>query len=535
VFAQPARQAAHAPSFAQPAPSAFPAPPIAPAAGWGSANTSAPGFGAQPPAMPTRACNGFGAAQAPAGFGSNPFERVAFISPAHQRPPPAAQQPAVPTNVFGAPFAAPFATVQPQHPAQQPAVAAQTSATAFFAAPFAAVQPQQPQQPQPQQPQQAAANPFFSTAPQQAPQARRAAVRVAAQPWQQAAAPSNPFVNPFAVAPAVRPPTPAWLQAPAVQPVAAPVPVVQPVAAPAPAQQQTPSSAYGSPYGTPLFADRPSAAFPDAALLAGPRPLSPLPLAASPRTPLAPPPMRHLPAAFVSHRRSSLSPQPARYDDVSSGSATPSAVTGLESLMERSNPRALFIREPERSTFANAVPPSMPAPAAVPSTSTQQAAEPEVWAHAAPPSRLPTLSRLDYYCSPSIDELAAAEAACPGSLRSVYNFVVGIHGGGAVRFLAPVDLSDGPALDALVTFSRRNAGVYPGAAAAPPVGTGLNVPAEVMLRGVWSTKAAAAGAADGDAAAAAAAFRAKLCAAEGTRFVSYEPVEGVWRFRVAHF
>jgi hypothetical protein len=217
-----------------------------------------------------------------------------------------------------------------------------------------------------------------------------------------------------------------------------------------------------------------------------------------------------------------------------------------EAFTPRANPRRLFFR---------AAAPALPALESE-TVATQTEAQPEPCA--APCCALPSIADPAFFCEPSIAALAAQEAARPGSLRSVAGLVLGRSGVGRVRFLAPVDLSDGPALDEVLVFSGRAVGLYPDAPAPPPHGTRLNVAAEVTLLRVFSSKKRARSSssssssggsgsatsscesadADADALAAAKAaraFRRRLEAAPGTRFVAYDAAEGTWRFRVDHF
>ena len=266
------------------------------------------------------------------------------------------------------------------------------------------------------------------------------------------------------------------------------------------------------------------------------------PQPARPATKLEPAPK--LPARRKSPARLATPPPPTR--------AAPADMTP-----PRSNLRALFFRDDLRAA-------PMPAPKAPAVTAATQTAEDELAAAAAvfsavtletaagpqavvAPAAMPTLRDPElYWCSPSLAELAAAEAARPGALAAVEGFVLGARGRGQLRFLAPVDLRGAPTLDDVAAFEARAVAVYAGAAGPPPPGQGLNVPTEVTLLSVFprSRRSASSGgsgsdteAAEGAEAAAskAARFLRKLQAAPGTRFVAYDAAAGTWRFKLEHF
>jgi len=234
----------------------------------------------------------------------------------------------------------------------------------------------------------------------------------------------------------------------------------------------------------------------------------------------------------------------------------------LEFTPPRFNPRELFFRD--------APPPAVPAPATAPPSppppppkapgvaAATQTVEEELAAAAAavklepapvaPPVAMPTLRNPEYWCTPTLAELAAAEAAAPGALAAVEGFVLGARGQGHIRFLAPVDLRGAPALDAVVRFERRAVAVYAAEQSPPPPpGQGLNVPAEVTLLNVFPSNrrsmSAGGSGSDGEGtpegaeatAKKAERFLSRLQAAAGTRFVAYDATTGTWRFRLEHF
>lgn len=140
---------------------------------------------------------------------------------------------------------------------------------------------------------------------------------------------------------------------------------------------------------------------------------------------------------------------------------------------------------------------------------------------------LPTLSAdalgLGYYCTPPLHALAALDAA---SLRAVQGFVVGCTGAGEVRFLEPVDLSDGPPLERVVQLApgARCVALY-AHSDGPPLprrGAGLNVPFEATLLRVFPCA--------GCDEAARERFIGRMRRSRDARFVSYDAAEGTWRF-----
>ncbi|KAJ1404014.1 hypothetical protein SESBI_26934 [Sesbania bispinosa] len=93
---------------------------------------------------------------------------------------------------------------------------------------------------------------------------------------------------------------------------------------------------------------------------------------------------------------------------------------------------------------------------------------------------MPKLRRSDYYTLPRIHELAAKERAEPGFCSHVKDFVVGRQGYGSIKFLGETDVR-GLDLESIIQFNNREVIVYMDDAKKPPVGQGLNKPAEVTL------------------------------------------------------
>jgi nuclear pore complex protein Nup98-Nup96 len=255
---------------------------------------------------------------------------------------------------------------------------------------------------------------------------------------------------------------------------------------------------------------------------------------ARPATKLEPAPK--LPAQRKSPARQATPPPPTR--------AVPADMTP-----PRSNLRELFFRDDLRA---------MPPPAS--KAAATQTAEDELAAAAAAvtlhqtgvpqaaamlPAPMPTLRDPSlYWCTPTLAELAAAEAARPGALSSVEGFVLGARGHGHIRFLAPVDLRGAPQLDDVVTFEKRAIAVYARGSGPPPPGQGLNVATEVTLLDVFpsSRRSPSSSGSDNEGAEGTEAtakkagrFLRKLQAAAGTRFVAYDAATGTWRFKLEHF
>lgn len=124
----------------------------------------------------------------------------------------------------------------------------------------------------------------------------------------------------------------------------------------------------------------------------------------------------------------------------------------------------------------------------------------------------------------------------PSSLSRVPDFTVGREGMGSVRWLDPVDIR-GVDLDRAIDFKPRAVEVYmrhPDAK--PPEGKGLNRPAEVELLGIFKKDKTTGEPVEGaDARARFKAYLQKKTAQMGAEFVSYDPENGSWRFRVPHF
>ncbi|KAK0578868.1 hypothetical protein LWI29_017512 [Acer saccharum] len=144
-------------------------------------------------------------------------------------------------------------------------------------------------------------------------------------------------------------------------------------------------------------------------------------------------------------------------------------------------------------------------------------------------SSFPVLSSLDYYMEPCLKDLAAREAADLGYSSRVPDFTVGRVGYGYVRFLGNTDVRwlD---LDRIVKFNRHELVVYEDESSKPEVGQGLNKAAEVTLILRVRFLSLKEGKLDD--------IVKKLKESterQGGRFISFDPLNGEWKFLVDHF
>ncbi|XP_039045283.1 nuclear pore complex protein NUP98A-like isoform X3 [Hibiscus syriacus] len=150
-------------------------------------------------------------------------------------------------------------------------------------------------------------------------------------------------------------------------------------------------------------------------------------------------------------------------------------------------------------------------------------------------ARMPKLQQSDYYTEPRIEELAAKERAEPGYCSHVKDFVVGRHGYGSIKFLGETDVK-GLDLEFLVQFNNREVIVYMDDSKKPPVGQGLNKPAEVTLLNIKCfDKRTRQQYTEGPKVEKYKDMLKKKAKDQGAEFISYDPVKGEWKFRVNHF
>ncbi|KAL1141252.1 hypothetical protein V6Z11_A11G016000 [Gossypium hirsutum] len=148
---------------------------------------------------------------------------------------------------------------------------------------------------------------------------------------------------------------------------------------------------------------------------------------------------------------------------------------------------------------------------------------------------MPKLRRSDYFTEPRIQELAAKERAEPGYCRRVKDFVVGRHGYGSIKFLGETDVRRLD-LESLVQFNNREVIVYLDDSKKPPVGQGLNKPAEVTLLNIKCfDKETRQQYTEGPRVEKYKNMLKRKAEEQGAEFLSYDPIKGEWRFKVNHF
>ncbi len=150
--------------------------------------------------------------------------------------------------------------------------------------------------------------------------------------------------------------------------------------------------------------------------------------------------------------------------------------------------------------------------------------------HSKPAERSAGNEAGDYWMNPTKDEIIAMNRI---QRQQIPDFTVGRHGIGQIHFKVPVDLTS-INLDeipgGIIDLQIRSATVYPVAARKPPVGKGLNVPAEISLEHSWPR-----GGAQERSNQRVNKHVQRLQRIENTEFISYEPQTGVWVFSVEHF
>nr|XP_009610124.1 nuclear pore complex protein NUP98B-like isoform X5 [Nicotiana tomentosiformis] len=148
---------------------------------------------------------------------------------------------------------------------------------------------------------------------------------------------------------------------------------------------------------------------------------------------------------------------------------------------------------------------------------------------------MPKLQRSDYYTVPPIQELISKEKEEPGFCTHVTDFVVGRHGYGSIKFLGETDVRKLD-LDSAVHFNCREVIIYMDESKKPPVGQGLNKPAEITLLNVRCiNKSTGKEYTDGPIVNKYRDMLIKKAGVHGAEFVSYDPVKGEWAFKVSHF
>ncbi|XP_064956844.1 nuclear pore complex protein NUP98A-like isoform X2 [Musa acuminata AAA Group] len=148
---------------------------------------------------------------------------------------------------------------------------------------------------------------------------------------------------------------------------------------------------------------------------------------------------------------------------------------------------------------------------------------------------VPKLRHADYYTQPSIQELAAKELAEPGFCCHVRDFVVGRHGYGSIKFYGETDVRQLD-LESIIQFNNREVIVYGDDSRKPPVGQGLNKPAEITLLNVkCMNKRTGQQYTEGPKVEKYKEMLTQKTQEQGAEFISFDPIKGEWKFKVIHF
>ncbi|KAH7529031.1 hypothetical protein FEM48_Zijuj05G0140400 [Ziziphus jujuba var. spinosa] len=141
----------------------------------------------------------------------------------------------------------------------------------------------------------------------------------------------------------------------------------------------------------------------------------------------------------------------------------------------------------------------------------------------------------DYYTEPGIQELATKETSGRGFCCHVKDFVIGRHGYGRIKFFGETDVRRLD-IESLVQFNNREVIVYMDDSKKPPVGQGLNKPAEVTLLNIKCfDKKTGHQHTQGPKIEKYMQMLKRKAEEQGAEYVSYDPMKGVWKFRVNHF
>ena len=134
----------------------------------------------------------------------------------------------------------------------------------------------------------------------------------------------------------------------------------------------------------------------------------------------------------------------------------------------------------------------------------------------------------EYWMIPTLEEIKNMNRV---QRQRVTGLKVGRIGFGEVSFDAPVDftgLNLDDLLGKIIEFTPRSLTVYPTGMQKPPMGKGLNVPSTIQLTKSWPRK-------KGTRSENAAKHIANLKKVPDTKFVSYNPEQGLWTFKVDHY
>lgn len=147
-------------------------------------------------------------------------------------------------------------------------------------------------------------------------------------------------------------------------------------------------------------------------------------------------------------------------------------------------------------------------------------------------SFLPTLTKLGYTATPPLSEMASKSEA---DLAALAGFSITRDGYGSVAWEGTVDVR-GINLDSIISIELQDVAVYDEhevSGTKPAVGEKLNRPAVITLCNIFPKKGGANASAD-----AREKYSKKLqrVAEEmNADFILYDPVQGIWKFRVQHF
>lgn len=144
----------------------------------------------------------------------------------------------------------------------------------------------------------------------------------------------------------------------------------------------------------------------------------------------------------------------------------------------------------------------------------------------------------DYYVKPDLLTLTKVGF---DNLSTFKDLVVGRVGYGEIHFLEPVDLTGLLKLKSLegavIKFDDKECSVYPESDEIdkPPPGSGLNVPARIMLKRCWAVDKASREPIKDEKHPQAIKHLKKLKAIKDTHFESFNMEDGTWTFTVDHF
>lgn len=148
---------------------------------------------------------------------------------------------------------------------------------------------------------------------------------------------------------------------------------------------------------------------------------------------------------------------------------------------------------------------------------------------------MPRLHRADYFTEPTLQELADKEHTEPGYCSRVDKFRVGHKRYGSVMFFGETDVRwlD---LNDIIQFGMREVTVYGKQNKKPPVGYGLNKPAEVALYYIQCrNKTTGELVCQGPELKSFEERLKRKTEEQGAEFVSYDPSQQEWKFQVKHF